>query len=103
MNIVRQISNARTAKSALVYIICGLIAVGMIMPLIWSVLTSLKPDNEIFQLPIKWLPSSITFEHYAKAFTTVPFGLYFWNSFYLAMMGVLFNLFLGSLSGYAFA
>ncbi len=103
MNMARRIPSAKFAKDALIYIICGLIAIGMIMPLIWSILTSLKPDNEIFQLPIKWLPSTVTFEHYMKAFTTVPFGLYFWNSFYLAMMGVLFNLFLGSLSGYAFA
>ncbi|HEY0827358.1 MAG TPA: carbohydrate ABC transporter permease [Bacilli bacterium] len=103
MTSARQISSAKYTKATLVYIVCGLLALGMVMPFIWSVLTSLKPDNEIFQLPIKWLPSRITFEHYIKAFTTVPFGLYFWNSFYLALMGVLFNLFLGSLSGYAFA
>ncbi|OKP86713.1 ABC transporter permease [Paenibacillus helianthi] len=85
------------------YIVCILIAIAMFLPFYWSVLTSLKPDDEIFAMPIKWFPDHFTFEHYRKAFTTVPFALYFWNSLVLALAGVLANLFFGSLSGYAFA
>ncbi|OKP71817.1 ABC transporter permease [Paenibacillus sp. P3E] len=85
------------------YIVCILIAIAMFLPFYWSVLTSLKPDDEIFAMPIKWFPDHLTFEHYRKAFTTVPFALYFWNSLVLALAGVLANLFFGSLSGYAFA
>uniref|UniRef100_UPI000584CFC5 carbohydrate ABC transporter permease n=1 Tax=Paenibacillus sonchi TaxID=373687 RepID=UPI000584CFC5 len=85
------------------YIVCILIAIAMFLPFYWSVLTSLKPDDEIFAMPIKWFPDHLTFEHYRKAFTTVPFALYFWNSLVLAAAGVLANLFFGSLSGYAFA
>ncbi|WP_169082623.1 carbohydrate ABC transporter permease [Paenibacillus sp. PL91] len=90
-------------KKTFYYVVCALIAIVMFLPFYWSVLTSIKPDEQIFAMPIKWLPTDITFEHYKKAFTTVPFGLYFWNSFVLAASGVLFNLFLGSLAGYAFA
>jgi len=75
----------------------------MVLPLVWAFLTSLKPDMEIFRFPPTWLPSKPTLEHYVTAFTTVPFGRYFLNSLYLAAMGVLMNLFFGSLSGYAFA
>lgn len=85
------------------YAVAGAISVIMFLPFFWSLMTSMKPSDEIFSVPLKWLPSSLTFEHYASAFTTVPFGLYFWNSFVLASAGVLCNLFFGSLSGYAFA
>ncbi|MFC3746410.1 carbohydrate ABC transporter permease [Paenibacillus sp. GCM10012306] len=85
------------------YILCIVIAFIMFLPFYWSVLTSVKPDDEIFSMPIKWFPSHLSLEHYRKAFTTVPFGLYFWNSLVLAIAGVLANLFFGSLSGYAFA
>lgn len=85
------------------YIVCILIAVVMFLPFYWSLLTSLKPDNEIFAMPIQWFPKHLTLEHYRKAFTTVPFALFFWNSLVLAVSGVLANLFFGSLSGYAFA
>lgn len=54
-------------------------------------------------MPIQWFPEHLTFEHYRKAFSTVPFALFFWNSLVLAVSGVLANLFFGSLSGYAFA
>lgn len=87
----------------LFYIASIAIAAAMFLPFFWSLMTSLKPSSEIFSIPIRWLPSEITLEHYRKAFTTVPFGLYFWNSLVLAVAGVLANLFFGSLSGYAFA
>lgn len=85
------------------YTVCILIAVVMFLPFYWSLLTSLKPDDEIFAMPIQWFPKHLTFEHYRKAFSTVPFALFFWNSLVLAVSGVLANLFFGSLSGYAFA
>lgn len=91
------------AGNVLFYVVSVAIAIVMFLPFFWSLMTSLKPSNEIFSIPIRWLPSELTLEHYRKAFTTVPFGLYFWNSLVLAVAGVLANLFFGSLSGYAFA
>lgn len=90
-------------KKGFYYLFLIIIAVVMILPFYWSVITSIRPNEEIFSIPIKWIPGKITFEHYIKAFTTVPFGRYFLNSSYLAIMGVVLNLFLGSLAGYAFA
>ncbi|MEK4105877.1 carbohydrate ABC transporter permease [Paenibacillus sp. FSL R10-2791] len=93
----------RSLSKSIYYIVCIVIAIVMFLPFYWSVLTSLKPDDEIFAMPIRWFPSHLTLEHYRKAFTTVPFALYFWNSLVLAVAGVLANLFFGSISGYAFA
>ncbi|MEK5437178.1 carbohydrate ABC transporter permease [Paenibacillus odorifer] len=93
----------RRLSKSIYYIVCIVIAIVMFLPFYWSVLTSLKPDEEIFAMPIRWFPSHLTLEHYRKAFTTVPFALFFWNSLVLAVAGVLANLFFGSISGYAFA
>jgi len=103
MNTIGNSALKRGLGKFVFYLTCIIIAVIMFLPFYWSVLTSLKPDEEIFAMPIKWFPSHLTFEHYRKAFTTVPFGLFFWNSLVLAVSGVLANLFFGSLSGYAFA
>jgi multiple sugar transport system permease protein len=97
-------SNIRKLLSpTLFYVASIVIGIVMFLPFFWSLMTSIKPSEEIFSIPLRWFPSSLTFEHYIKAFTTVPFGLYFWNSLILATSGVLANLFFGSLSGYAFA
>jgi ABC-type sugar transport system, permease component len=93
----------RSARVTVFYTLAIVISVVMFLPFFWSLMTSVKPDEEIFSFPIRWFPSTFTFEHYLNAFQTVPFATYFWNSFYLATMGVLTNLFFGSLSGYAFA
>lgn len=91
------------AKKLSFYVLASVIAVIMLTPFIWSLLTSIKPNTEIFSMPLQWLPTTITFEHYIDAFESVPFGRYMWNSAYLATVGVLLNLFFGSMSGYAFA
>ncbi|GGG17263.1 carbohydrate ABC transporter permease [Paenibacillus aceti] len=93
----------KIAATALFYIVAILIAVAMFLPFFWSLITSFKPSDEIFSVPLRWLPSHFTLEHYIKAFTTVSFGLYFKNSVILAVAGVIANLFFGSLAGYAFA
>lgn len=85
------------------YVLSSAIALIMVTPFIWSLLTSVKPNNEIFSIPLQWLPSTITFEHYVAAFNAMPFGRYLFNSLYLAVMGVILNLLFGSMSGYAFA
>ncbi|MBD2846617.1 carbohydrate ABC transporter permease [Paenibacillus sp. IB182496] len=98
-----RLTGAAAVRRTLFYAGSAMIAIVMFLPFYWSLLTAVKPNEEIFTIPIRWVPTSITFEHFVTAFTTVPFGLYFWNSFVLAVLGVAFNLFFGSLSGYAFA
>lgn len=93
----------RCAGLAAFYLVAALIGFFMVLPFLWGVLTSLKPDKDIFSLPIQFIPVRVTFEHYISAFTTIPFGLFFWNSFLYSALGVILNLFFGSLSGYAFA
>lgn len=103
MSATRRVRLLKGLRLTVYYVVAIAIAVAMVAPFAWSLLTSFKPDNEIIALPPRWLPSHVTLAHYVKAFTTVPFGLYFWNSFYMAALGVLLNLFFGSLAGYAFA
>lgn len=90
-------------KKSLLYLLLLVITFIMVMPFYWSLVTSFKLDDEIFAIPMIWFPTKLTISHYIDAFTTVPFARYFGNSFYLAFVGVLCNLFFGSLGGYAFA
>ncbi|MEO1227232.1 MAG: carbohydrate ABC transporter permease, partial [Pseudomonadota bacterium] len=42
-------------------------------PLVWMILTSLKPQTELFRIPPTWLPETVTFEHYWRLLTETPF------------------------------
>jgi multiple sugar transport system permease protein len=90
-------------RETLFYAVLIGVAVIMALPFYWMLVTSFKPNEDIFRDPIEWIPMRVTLEHYIKAFTLVPFERYFLNSFAMGAMGVAANLFLGSLAGYAFA
>lgn len=53
-------------------------------PLLWMLLTSVKPQAELFSTTPTLLPSHITFEHYARVLQDTPFLTYFANSMALA-------------------
>lgn len=81
------------------------LALVMIYPVIWMILASFKPQNEIFAdlgpLPTRW-----TLENYASGwnfFGNVSFGMFFINSFIICALSVLGNVMAACLAGYAFA
>ncbi|MCY4563948.1 MAG: carbohydrate ABC transporter permease, partial [Gammaproteobacteria bacterium] len=53
-------------------------------PLLWMLLTSLKPQSELFLIPPVLLPGEITFEHYRRLLVETPFLTYLKNSAWLA-------------------
>lgn len=54
-------------------------------PLLWTILTSLKPQTELFRIPPSLLPKEITFEHYERMLFETRFLAYFGNSVIVAV------------------
>lgn len=53
-------------------------------PLLWMIVTSLKPQSELFLIPPTFLPGEVTFEHYQRLLIETPFLTYMKNSLWLA-------------------
>ncbi|MBF9050739.1 ABC transporter permease subunit [Roseobacter sp. HKCCD9010] len=70
-------------------------------PLFWMIVTSLKPQTELFRIPPTWLPETVTFEHYARLLFDTPFLLYFRNSVVLATTTTIFVVLLGTVGAYS--
>lgn len=70
-------------------------------PLVWMIITSVKPQTELFRIPPTWVPETITFEHYWRLLTETPFLIYFKNSVVLATTTTLFVVALGTLGAYS--
>lgn len=70
-------------------------------PLLWMIVTSLKPQSELFRIPPTWLPETVTFEHYATLLFETKFLLYFRNSVILATSTTVFVVALGTLGAYS--
>lgn len=72
-----------------------------IFPLVWLVFTSLKEKNEVFNGPL--IPATPSLEAYGLAWTSMDFGLHFFNSLWITLATVAGVLVFASLTGYAFA
>ncbi|MCC1493127.1 carbohydrate ABC transporter permease [Cognatishimia sp. F0-27] len=87
-------------KIVLNFVTWSLVAV-IAFPLFWMIVTSLKPQSELFRIPPTWLPETITFEHYWRLLTETPFLRYFRNSVVLATTTTVFVVLLGTLGAYS--
>lgn len=84
------------------YLLLIVLAVVFVFPFVWALLTSLKPDQEVFKQG-QWLPSVWRFDNYARAVRSYNLPRYFLNSFAVALIVTLAHLILASTAGYAFA
>ncbi|GAA2975224.1 multiple sugar transport system permease protein [Microbacterium terrae] len=81
-----------------------LLAVGMLYPVIWMVVSSLRPNDEIFRDP-SIIPDSFEISNYTDGWTALaaPFGAYMWNSAVIVLGCIIGNLVSCSMAAYAFA
>jgi multiple sugar transport system permease protein len=91
------------ALTAVLYFALGIGAVIILLPYLWMVSASFKPQSEIFGAGLRILPMAPTIEPYIDAFreTTVPRHLL--NSFVVAGGETICVVITSVLAGYAFA
>jgi sn-glycerol 3-phosphate transport system permease protein len=73
------------------------------MPLIWSIIASLRPPGEPFARGQVWFGSGLSIANYIRAFDLAPFAMYFRNTILLVTLILSVQLITSSLAGFAFA
>jgi multiple sugar transport system permease protein len=94
-------ARSEVAGRVLLYVLLVAFALLFFTPFIWTIATSFKtlPDSAFFNL----IPDPFTTEAWKSVWNDYDFKRYALNSFFLAIVVTLLNLFLASLGGYAFA
>lgn len=85
----------------LINVVTWLLVLVIAFPLIWMVLTSIKPQSELFRVPPSILPHRVTFEHYLALLHKTPFLRYFANSMILASATTALVIVVGALGAYS--
>lgn len=70
-------------------------------PLVWMVLASLKSPQELYSLPLRWLPASAYVQNYADVVATIPIGRFMVNSIVVTVVGAGLKVALGLTCAYA--
>lgn len=76
-----------------------------IFPFFWMVISSLKTNEDVLAIPIRWIPRVWNFGSYSSVLTYAgyDFPRYFLNSAIVALFSILLCLFLSATAGYGFA
>jgi multiple sugar transport system permease protein len=81
-------------------VLVSLLVVMYISPIIYMVLISFKPAQEIFSTALVFNP---TFKNYADLFRRLKMHLYFTNSTLVSLFSAFFSLVIGSVAAYSFS
>lgn len=84
-------------------ILLVVIAATFVLPILWSVSTSLRIPAESYDNPPQWIPLNPVWSNYAAVFQQVPLATFFLNSVLVTGAIVVLQLITSTMSGYAFA
>lgn len=73
----------------------------VILPIYWTIVTSLKHEGDITKLPVKFYPSPATLENFVTAWRDMGFSKYFVNSIFISAVAVFFVVVIAIMIGYA--
>lgn len=96
-------THMKKVRLVLWYVVVILGSVIMLLPFVWMVSTSFKTENEIFTVPIKWLPGAVTLKNYVKALEVVPIFKCMLNTLIIAIPKILGEVFVSALVAFGFA
>ena len=93
----------RTRQKMIIYGLLGVGGLLMVVPFLWSLLSSFKPPSEILALQPELLPKNPTLDNYRQVLSTGNFGRWYLNSLVVASITTVSVCLFSSLAGYSLA
>ncbi|MBI5956819.1 MAG: carbohydrate ABC transporter permease [Chloroflexi bacterium] len=90
-------------RRALVYGVLLLAALAVLLPYLWMLSASLKPEEEIFTREIQLIPRTVNWDNYLQVWEKYPLARWLLNSIVVAAAETLSIVVTSVLAGYAFA
>ncbi|WP_181348113.1 carbohydrate ABC transporter permease [Thalassobacillus sp. CUG 92003] len=75
----------------------------MLIPFLWMISTSLKPDGATMVLPPEFVPNEPTTQNYERVTQQFPMMRFLWNSIVVAVLTTAGQMIFSSMAAYAFA
>jgi multiple sugar transport system permease protein len=88
---------------ALGYLVLIVSAAGLLLPFFWMVLSSLKHNNEVFTVPITWIPDTVVWQNYADIWRKSDMTTWLGNTLLLSVAVTVLQVLTGSFAAYGFA
>ena len=96
-------NDGRVSTPGWLYVVLAVGLVLVVVPFVWMVVSSFKPEAEVRAIPPTWWPETVTTENYSQLFTRLNFPRFFLNSAIVAIAVAAGNMVFCSMLGYALA
>ena len=101
------LNRSRGGDAGITFVL-SILGVFMFLPMVYVVMQSLKPLDELWMFPPRFYVVNPTLTNYTDLFTLmntswVPFSRYIFNTVFVSVVGTTGNLFFSSLAAYAMA
>ncbi|MBB5805681.1 multiple sugar transport system permease protein [Saccharothrix ecbatanensis] len=93
----------RITRPVLTYTAMVVVALLVLVPFAWMLSSSLKRNNEVFTVPIQWIPDELRWSNFVDIWDRIPLAAYLGNSLFLSVTITLLQVLTGSFAAYGFA
>lgn len=100
---VRSVLPMQAVQKILLTISATLVALAVLLPIIWMVAASFRPDSDLAVFPPSLFPREFTFQSYVDVFQRIPFARLYLNTIIFAGTVTICSLILDTMAGYALA
>ncbi|WP_029150784.1 carbohydrate ABC transporter permease [Microbacterium indicum] len=91
------------ALRVLLYVVLIVAAAAMLTPFFWMIMSSLKSANEVFSVPVRWIPEVFVWQNYVDIWTRADIGTWIRNTLVLSVSVTALQVVTGSFAAYGFS
>ncbi|MBJ2355970.1 carbohydrate ABC transporter permease [Sphaerochaeta sp. S2] len=95
--------NKQRVYNSIHYVLLIVLALGTLLPVLWVILSSFKPQSELFRVPLTFLPQKWTVQNYVSSLQAGNFPVYFSNTVFVAVVSTFITVMVNLMAGYALA
>ncbi|MDZ4769252.1 MAG: carbohydrate ABC transporter permease [Chloroflexota bacterium] len=100
---VHMFSPGALARALLVYAAMAILVAMMVLPFLWMLSTSLKPQAYILDTTPDLVPNPLSLESYAQLGERIDLARVFFNSTFVAVVGTVGQVIISAMAAFAFA
>ncbi|MFD0675802.1 MULTISPECIES: carbohydrate ABC transporter permease [unclassified Paenibacillus] len=89
----------------IITVIMSCLGIAFLLPFIWMLSASLKPEADVFNYPVEWIPQHWnTVQNYKAVWMgKSPFPLFYWNSLKVTGITTCLSIVISCMAGYGFS
>lgn len=106
INFTKSYKNKKQLEKILLFSVAVILATLWLLPLLWIVSTAFKPESDVIDPIVRWIPKRVTLDNFRIIFSdkeNAPILRWFFNSLFIALSHTILILLFDSLAAFAYA